>query len=173
LLSRETLAIMSQPRPGVLVLAAVTLTALIGCSTQIDHTKVEGSIRDELKAKGVTMASLSCPATIVAKAGGTFACTGADDQGTNATFTVTMKDDQGSISWVFDGTIVGMKEAGDSLEAALTQNVGKKVDVKCPDKAILAKKDCAFTCDATVDGESHKLAVKCTDDKGNVTGKVE
>ncbi len=163
---------MTQTRRGVLVVAAVTLTALIGCSTQIDHTKVEGSIRDELKAKGSRWPR-SPPATIVAKASSTFACTGADDQGTSATFTVTMKDDQGSINWVFDGTIVGMKEAGDSLEAALTQNIGKKVDVKCPDKSLLAKANCAFTCDATVDGEAHKLAVKCTDDKGNVTGKIE
>jgi hypothetical protein len=164
---------MSQPQFGVLVFAALTTTASIGCSTQLDHTKLEGSIRDELKSKGVTMTSLTCPANVVAKSGGTLTCTGTDDQGTNATFTVTMKDDQGSINWVFDGTVVGMKEAGDSLEAALTQKLGKKVDVKCPDKAILAKQDCAFTCDTTVEGESHKLAVKCTDDKGNVTGTIQ
>jgi hypothetical protein len=149
------------------------VVALVGCESTIDHAKIETNIREELKSKGVTMATLTCPDKIVAKAGGTFQCSGTDDDGTATTFTVTMKDAQGSISWELDGAIIGMAKLGDDMEAKLSASSGKKVDVKCPAKSMIAKTGCKFTCDLTSDGAPGKIDFTCVDDKGGVTGKIE
>ena len=88
-------------------------------------------------------------------------------------FTVTIKDEkERSPTWVMDGAIIPMKEVGDSMEAKLSTD-GKKADVKCPQKSMLAKTGCHFTCDVSVIDEAHKVTFTCTDDKGNVDVKMD
>ena len=152
------------------VVVAVAALTVIGCQSQIDHTKLESSIRDELKTKGVTMFALTCPDKLATKAGTTFKCTGTDDQGTAVSFDVTMKDEQGRVSWTLDGKLIDMQKLGDDMEARMSTD--KKVDVKCPTKTMIAKKGCAFSCDATVDGKATKIAFTCTDDQGNLDFKM-
>lgn len=155
----------------ILTIVPLLVLSVVACATRIDHSKVEQSIKDELKTKGVTMASVTCPDKITAKAGGTFDCTGTDDQGTNAKFTVTMKDDQGSIEWKLDGKIIDMKKLGDGMESKIAA-AGKPIDVKCPEKSMIAKKGCQFACDATDGHDTVKIHFTCSDDEGNLDYKM-
>ncbi len=68
---------------------------------QIDHTKVEESIRANFKeqVKDATLKTVTCPSGIEAKAQGTFECKAVEESGMIATITVTMNNDTGNIGW--------------------------------------------------------------------------
>lgn len=154
-----------------LVSLALGSFVLLGCTTQLDSKKLEGSITDGMKAKGVNMTSVSCPGGQNAKEGTTFKCTGTDDQGTPGSFTVTVKDGSGDVDWKLDGKYIDMAKVGDSLEKSLAQG-DKKVDVKCPTKSALVKKGNKFSCDVTIDGQPTKVTMTFTDDEGTVDADV-
>lgn len=86
---------------AALALALGTALTLTACKTQIDHTKIEESIRTTFKeqVKDTNLKTVTCPSGIEAKAQGTFECKAVEENGANATITVTMTDDAGSITW--------------------------------------------------------------------------
>jgi hypothetical protein len=147
--------------------------ALVACTNQIDSSKVEASIHETSKTKGLPLASISCPAGVKIEKGRTFKCNVTDAQGTAATVTVTMTDNDGTISWDLDGKMVDMKKLGDDMEAKISAAGGKDVDVKCPSKTFIAKKGCKFTCDATAGTDTLKIAFTCNDDQGDLDYKIE
>jgi Domain of unknown function (DUF4333) len=151
-----------------LSIALLSSTFLFACQTSIDPAKVADNIKtDTAKTANMTLKTVTCPDHIVAKAGGTFQCQVTDDQGTPGTFTVTMTDAAGSISWKLDQKYVDMKKAGDNLEASLSQSTGTKVDVKCPDKNVIAKPGLVVVCDATSGDKTQKVTLTGTDADGS------
>lgn len=154
---------------AVLSIVAGATTALLGCKNNLDHTKLEASITEGLKAKEVTLTSLKCPSDQAIKAGEKFDCEGVlPDGGGNVKFHVEQKDDQGNISWKLDGALVNQSKIGHMLET----NLGKGSVVKCPSKVIVLKKGDKFTCDYTHDGETGKIDIVAKDDDGNVETSV-
>lgn len=146
------------------LLAALSVLAA-GCG-RVDHTKVEDSIRTELKSKNVGLKSVSCPDRPV-KAGDTFDCTGIDEAEQHLVFTVTQSEG-GNVDWKLDGMIIDQATIGDSIE----HQVGKSADVKCPGKAVILKPNQSFTCPVDIEGKTHQVLITLTDKQGNVSWKI-
>ncbi len=146
---------------------SAAMVLLAGCT--LDHGKIEGSIRDELKAKGVAMKSVTCPTGVSIKKGDQFDCSGEDDEGEKLTFHVEQTDSGGQISWKLEGAIINPEKLGDLIE----KKIHEKADVKCPQKTRILKKDQSFTCDVTVEGQTHKVTLVAEDNDGNVKWKID
>lgn len=82
------------------VLAVIGLSfGLASCSSIIDETKVENSIKSGAAAQlKIKVDSVDCPSNIEAKKGNTFMCT-IKAGGDSAKIRVTQQDDAGSIRW--------------------------------------------------------------------------
>jgi hypothetical protein len=147
--------------------ALVATASFLAAGCNIDHSKVEDSIRQGLKEKGVNLKSVDCPADRRIKKGDTFDCTGVDEGGQHLVFTVT-QGDGGNVNWKLDGMIINQAKLGDSIE----HKVGKAADVKCPEKTVILKPGQSFTCDVDVDGKTHKVLITLQDKEGNVAWKI-
>lgn len=145
------------------VVAAVL--AIAGCNV-IDHGKVEGSIKDDLVAKKVTVKSVDCPSDRKAKQGDKFTCTVTTDHQT-LTVDVEQEDDQGSIKWELRGRIYNEKELGDKLEAT----AGSGVDIQCGDQVTIMTKGDKLTC--VTKHPDGKITLTMKDDDGNIDLKME
>ncbi len=90
----------SAARRVPVVLAVVGLSfGLASCSSVIDETKVESSIKSGAAAQlKIKVDSVDCPSNIEAKKGNTFTCT-IKAEGDSAKIKVTQQDDQGSVRW--------------------------------------------------------------------------
>ncbi len=158
------------------VCGVALLAGILGSGPgKIDHRKVETAITDGLKANGITMRAVTCPADMPLKQGAGFQCTGIDPDGQNITFNVTEKDNHGTVEWTLVGTLVDEQEVTDLYEPKFSAIVHKTIDIQCPKKRIIAIKGTRLTCDATVNGApatiNGKLAkVECNfiDDIGNI-----
>ena len=138
---------------------------LLACS--IDNKKVEQSVIDTMKDKGVKMKSVSCPTGKPMKSGTKFDCTGTSDDGVDMTFHVEETDGSGTIKWELDGLILDKKKLGDGLE----KDLGGGADIKCPEKTVIIHKGTTFDCDYEKDGEKGTVTLTADDDKGNFTVK--
>jgi hypothetical protein len=152
-----------------LALAAVSLAASACCGAgKLDDTKLESSITTELAGKGVVMKSIDCPSGRPQKAGDKFDCSGVDEDGEKLVFHVEQTDGHGGFSWKMDGMIINKKKVGDAIEAKLH----KSADVQCSEKAVILNVGQSFTCDAIVEGKTHKVQLTLTDASGNVSWKL-
>lgn len=152
-----------------LIVGFMAVIAATGCKTTVDHAEVEKSIQTAMAEKKLTLTRVTCPAEIVRKEGDSFNCTAVDDAGTEGTVKVTWKEG-GNFTMVPEG-VMTLSSAGDAAESGLGVNIGKKVDVKCPEKAMFLKAGKKFTCDATVEGLgniAHKVDFTLKDDKGGL-----
>jgi Domain of unknown function (DUF4333) len=164
-------------KPNSLLASLVAPAALValgvltsGCT--VDKKKVEGSITDEFKSKGIKLKSVDCPANQKAKKGETFDCKAETDDGDKLTIHVTLNDNMGSLEWKLDGKILEEAKVGHSLEKAIDDKAHVKADVTCPDKTIVLLSGKSFTCDATIDGKSKKVDITLGEDD-NYTWKIQ
>lgn len=144
--------------------AVAVAISLLGCKKSVDGKKMESVISDSLKTRGIALKSVTCPASIEAKAGGTFDCQAETPDGVKVVFHVTQTDDQGNVTSKTDGALINTKTVGDSLEPKL----GKGSDVKCPDKLVVLKKGDKVTCDLTFEGQPSQVDLVATNDNGDV-----
>lgn len=81
-------------------LVATGLVLLTGCgASTIDGSKVEKNIVSGVKKQNGIDVTAKCPDSVKIKVGGTFTCDVSDAKGNSAKATVTMKDDQGNVTW--------------------------------------------------------------------------
>lgn len=83
-------------------LVAVVSMAAVACGKpKIDNAKLEEAIKTGIhsQVKDASIKSMTCPADVEAKVGGTFECKGQDADGTALTIAVTIKDEQGNVEW--------------------------------------------------------------------------
>jgi hypothetical protein len=140
--------------------ALVATTVLFGCTTKIDKTKVEGSIREETAKKEWPVKTITCPDGIVAKAGGAFDCAIDMDDGQKVTAKVQIVDDKGAIKWSASGVIV-TKKLAETLKGELQKNAKIEAQVACPSKKVLvlSGKGETLACTAEHDGKKSDLEV--------------
>ncbi len=150
------------------VAAALCLLTIPSCKPRLDAKKIEKSIGSEFEAKDIKLRSITCPANVPIKQGDKFDCEASDSEGQSLVVHVEQTDNAGSISWKLDGMIINMQKVGDSIEA----KVGQSADVKCPEMNMILRVNESFTCDATIAGGPHKVAITLTDSSGNVAWKV-
>ena len=158
---------MNLRRAVSLVTASFMLAACCGAS-KLDDTKLEASIKGELAGKGVVMKSLDCPSGRPQKAGDKFDCDGIDEDGEKLVFHVEQTDGRGGFNWKMDGMIINQKKVGDAIESKLH----KSADIQCHEKAVILKVGQSFTCDAVIEGKTHKVQMTLTDTSGNVSWKM-
>jgi hypothetical protein len=157
----------------VLAFVAVLGVAAACRPPPLDTKKAEDAIRTELKAKGVTLVSVTCPSGIALKTGTTFQCTAQDDQGTTGVFDMTVKDDKGDIAWQLEGKYMDMKVLGDNLEGRISKASNNKVvDVTCPSKNILVAKGTTFTCDILVGTSAAKIVFTSANNEASLDYKI-
>jgi hypothetical protein len=79
-------------RPAVVVLLAAVIAGCGGSSTPmtVDPTSVERAIRTDIVRQGGALKTITCPANVKAKAGVTFDCAIALQDGSKAVAHVTM-----------------------------------------------------------------------------------
>jgi hypothetical protein len=147
---------------------AVALLTMCACHNNLDKGKLESSISDTCKSKGLALKSVTCPADRPVKEGDTFDCNGVTDDGDKLDFHVTQKDAQGNIDWKLTCAIIDASKIGDSIE----EKVGKGADVKCAAKTIVMVKGKTIKCKATIEEKEHEVAITGTDDEGGVSWKI-
>jgi hypothetical protein len=155
------------PRPRraaalALVVSCLALTAL-GCSQSIDGKKVEASITETSAQKGITLASVTCPASTPIQQGGTFTCSSKTSDGAAISWDVTQKDGAGSVDFS-STTLMDEKKLGDLVEPQLKAQAGGSIDLMCPSKWIVAAPGAKFSCEASVEGKP--VTVDCTFGEG-------
>lgn len=135
--------------------AAMTFAAL-ACTRSLDTKKAQEVIKTGAAAKGVTLTDVSCPASVKAEKGAGFTCNSKSADGDAITWDCTQKDDDGDFD--FRSTqVMDQQKLGDLVEPQLSSKVGGAIDMKCPDKWIVAKPGAKFSCDATVGGTAKKV----------------
>jgi PBP1b-binding outer membrane lipoprotein LpoB len=81
-------------------LALVGVLFVAGCGAQtVDVTKVEKNIKDGVKQQNNLDVTVNCPDSVDWRTGGRFTCAVTQPDGTKNTATVTMKSDDGDVSW--------------------------------------------------------------------------
>ncbi len=126
---------------------------LLGC--KVDHGKVEASIGDDMKAKGLALKSITCPADRKVKVGDKFDCTGEDASGKKLTWHVTQTEGGGA-AWELEGHLVNQAAVGDSIE----KKIDEKADVKCPAQTSVLGPGDSFLCDVDVGGKTIKVKIE-------------
>jgi hypothetical protein len=155
-------------RHALALVATLSSASLLGCETKLDKGKLEGSITDACKAKGLELKSVDCPAERKAKKDDTFDCKGESKDGDKLVFHVTQTSDKGDIEWKLDGAILDVAKLGDSIES----KIGKGADVKCPSKTIVLAKGKSLECKLSFEGKEAQVKLTAEDDDGNVSWKV-
>ena len=85
-----------------LVISIIAALAVVSCKNNIDNKKLETAITDGLKAKSVTLKSVTCPDDRPAKAGDKFDCEAVTSDGDKLAVKVEQTDDQGNVNWKVD-----------------------------------------------------------------------
>jgi Domain of unknown function (DUF4333) len=90
------------PRLVIALVAVFALVGLVGCSTEtkIDPDKAAALVKDNIHGNSVPVDSVDCPDDVTAKEGGTFDCTVNFADGKQATTTIKMTDNDGTIETV-------------------------------------------------------------------------
>ena len=83
--------------------AAAGLALLTACgATSVDIPVVEDNIKQGIKEQNDVDVSVDCPNEVDWKKGESFTCDVEEPDGTISKATVTMKDDDGNVSWKID-----------------------------------------------------------------------
>jgi hypothetical protein len=140
-----------------LVVASSVLVAACGPAT-VDTTSVEENVRSSIDGPGsVEVDTVSCPQDEVAEAGATFTCEHVLTDGSAGEITVTVRDEEGALTWE-----VTKPASGQAEQVILTgyeREIGRKAkSVECPDPLKDGKKKTACTVEFA-NGETRKVTV--------------
>ena len=147
------------------------VVGLAGCERLLDMERAEAVIKSGLAEQvKMTFTEVACPESRAMKAGDEFECKATAESGGALAIKVTQTDDAGTVRWTLvDGErVLSMA----NLEQQIKNSIAKQLNID-------AKVDCGTTrlriavagqtleCTATA-GESRKVIVTITDDRGNV-----
>lgn len=165
------------------VLAGMAAITLASCSLSIggglDMADVEDQIAEGIQEQLGIAVTVDCPDGVDQEQGNDFTCTAVDDEGDEATVSVTQIDDEGNLEWDVEAAgLLGEDALLDdvALESQIAawfeQQAEILVVVDCPD-SIGQQQGNDFTCTATDQaGDSVDVAVTQEDDLGNVSWEV-
>jgi hypothetical protein len=134
------------------------LVVLVGCNARLDHDKIVKTIKDELVAKGIADATLDCPEIERARKGLQFSC-GGTAHGRPFKINVEITDDVGTVSWKLVGKIAEPAKLGTFVAGEVTKQLGKPVQVTCPDTHLILEPGDSLDCDLTGEGEHHAITI--------------
>ena len=118
---------LRRARAGAVAIVPAAALVLAGCTSTLNTSKIQDTLKKQIQSQGATVDSVSCPSSPTAKKGNTFTCDVAftTSDGTKHTGTVTVEqlDNNGhvSISPFQEG---GAGNAGTGTETTGTGNTG-------------------------------------------------
>ncbi len=118
-------------RNGLLVLGLLALTA---CSQSLDRDRIAQSIQqDVIKRGGISLKTVTCPATIKPEAGQSFECVGETDAGYTFTIPVKQQDDRGTVVWDLPNAkgLLNLAKFEAIVQAAVQEEIGSRPIIRC------------------------------------------
>ena len=162
------------------VLAGLAGTAIASCSASvcagsgcgIDSKKAETTVKSLVaNATGAAVKSVSCPKSVAFKKGASFTCTATGADGTTAPVLVTQTDGKGNVH-ISAPNLLHTGTAARLIAKGLSTKLKLPVTVKCPD-LVNAHRGTTLTCTATHSGQTRKVEVTVTDDKGSIDYRLQ
>ncbi|WP_299414904.1 DUF4333 domain-containing protein [Acaryochloris sp. IP29b_bin.148] len=143
---------------------------LFACAPIVDGDRVGRRIHQEFERKtAIEVHSVKCPNDVESKAGQQFACKiyASDDK--ILTTQVTLKDDQGDISWSVQSGLVSLGVIEQNIEQTFETERLSKVRASCDGKFKIAHQGDTFECQVQ-EGNDHQgiVTVKVADQAGKV-----
>jgi len=155
-----------------IVIAGCSSSACAGSGCGIDSAKAASSVRTLVaKATGADVKSVSCPRSIAIRKGATFTCIATGGDGTTAPVMLTQTDGKGNVH-ISAPTLLHTGVAARLIAMGLSSKLKSRVAVKCPD-LISAHRGTSLTCTATHAGQTRKVLVTATDDKGSIDYRLQ
>jgi hypothetical protein len=151
-----------------LLFTCLVLATAAGCKHQIDGTKAEAMIRNDLLgAKGIKVATVSCPKDRAAKAGDKFTCAVTLASGEAMTINMEQTDGDGNVNAVVDGLIIDT----DKVSATVAEKVGLRAKAKATCDKVAFKNGVVATCELVDGAEKRKVELTVINDAGGFTWK--
>ncbi|MEO7092046.1 MAG: DUF4333 domain-containing protein [Polyangiales bacterium] len=154
---------------AVLAVAVTSSLALVACS--LNKTKLENSIKDDVKDKGWPVKGVTCPDGKKQKPNEKFDCTIDFDDEQKLTVHVEVIDFNGTVNWAQDKDykVYEMDEVVSDMEDKIGAKVDGDVKVKCKkyEKVAVLKKGDKFDCTAKAGDTKIAIKAKVKDGNGN------
>lgn len=150
------------------VASVLSLSALAGCTRNLDMEAVKTSVRDMVTQQiGANVKSVTCPDSREIKAGDSFSCKVEIDHGATDV-QVTQKDDAGNIDMKTTRTVLKVGDLEKLIAAQIQQNSGLEATVDCGPKFRPSIANETFDCTATAGADTAQVRVTVKDEEGNV-----
>lgn len=157
------------------VITGFLMLALAACGPgKLDMEKIKSSIQSGVSSQmGLKVNTVTCPAEMEAKAGGSFSCTvTTSDLTEDLSVEVTQSDDKGNISWKSKYEVAPSERVEEEVATSLLTKNNVAADISCPAK-ILVKKGYKFECKAEdASGDRATVKVEVTSDDGDIEWKL-
>lgn len=143
---------------------------LLACAPIVDGDEVGRRIHKEFERKtAIAVHSVKCPQDVESKPGRQFACKIYALDGKILNTQVTLKDDQGDISWSVKAGLVNLGVIEENIEKTFKAERLSKVKASCDGKFKIAYQGDTFECDVQEGNDDQgKVMVKVTDQDGKV-----
>ena len=157
-------------RSKLFILAvAVSSLGVFGCT--LNRSKLENTIKDEVKGKGWPVKDVTCPDGKKQKPNEKFDCTiNFEDKQTLAVH-VEVLDFNGTVNWETDTDfmVYEMDEVVDDMQDKIGEKIGSEVKVKCKkyEKVAVLKKGDKFECTGKAGDKKLLIKAKVKDSKGD------
>ncbi|WP_235109985.1 DUF4333 domain-containing protein [Acaryochloris sp. 'Moss Beach'] len=145
-------------------------SVLLACAPIVDGDEVGRRIHKEFERKTeIAVHSVKCPQDIESKVGKKFVCDIYALEGNILKTQVTLKDDQGDISWSVQTGLVNLGVIEENIEKTFQDERLSKVKASCDGKFKIARQGDTFECDVQEGNDDQgKVMVKVTDKQGKV-----
>ncbi|WP_238549210.1 DUF4333 domain-containing protein [Acaryochloris marina] len=145
-------------------------TVLLACAPIVDGDEVGRRIHQEFERKTeIAVHSVKCPQDIESKVGKRFVCDIYALEGNILKTQVTLKDDQGDISWSVQTGLVNLGVIEENIEKTFKNERLSKVKASCDGKFKIAHQGDTFECGVQEGNDDPgKVMVKVTDEQGKV-----
>jgi hypothetical protein len=156
-----------------ITLLACSTAALAGCSSTLDESKVEGSIKDGITTQtGLGVKSVSCPKDVKIEANNVFQCQAKSDKDESFAVDVKQKDDKGNVEWNVNG-LMSLTKVEQEIQQAIEKKLEMKVTADCDGKVKVVKSGDTFECKVTdSDGKAHAAKITATDNNGGFKWEI-
>jgi hypothetical protein len=130
-----------------ITLLACSTAALTGCSSTLDESKVEGSIKDGITTQtGLGVKSVSCPKDV--------------------------KIEANNVEWNVNG-LMSLTKVEQEIQQAIEKKLEMKVTADCDGKVKVVKSGDTFECKVTdSDGKAHAAKITATDNNGGFKWEI-
>lgn len=155
-----------------IVVAGLLLLGGIGCSSGVDVSGAESTIKDGIiNQTGTKVSEVTCPDDIELQEGGKFTCLAHAEDGSSAPIQAVQTDDDGNIHYSIN--LISQVKAQKKLEAVIGTQVEQGISIHCP-MLMAAVKGQKYRCQASLDsGTRAVIELTATDNKGAFTYQAQ